>query len=154
MAGSVPGGDRGWGGYGAKSRPGDRVAGVSSTPVVLPATLRWAVRLLWVEVAAVAAAVVLLLYQDLVGTAADLANALALTGFVAIGGAALAGLTVALTRRRARARAPAIVLQLLAVMTGYLMVTAGQWWLGLPVGALGVVVTSLLVAPSTSAALE
>lgn len=127
---------------------------MSTTPVTLPATLRWAVRLLWVEVAAVATAVLYLLYQDLTGTATDLADALALTGFVAVGGAALAGLAVALARRKARARAPAIVLQLIAVMTGYLMIGAGQLWLGAPIGVLGVAVTTLLVAPATSAVLE
>lgn len=127
---------------------------MSTTPVTLPATLRWAVRLLWVEVAAVATAVLYLLYQDLTGTATDLTDALALTGFVAVGGAALAGLAVALARRKARARAPAIVLQLIAVMTGYLMIGAGQLWLGAPIGVLGVAVTTLLVAPATSAVLE
>jgi len=139
---------------GSEIADGDRVAGVSSTSVTLPATLRWAVRLLWVEVAGVAAAVLFLLYQDLTGTATDLADALALTGFVVVGGAVLAGLAVALTRRKTRARAPTIVLQLIAVMTGYLMIGAGQLWLGAPIGLLGVAVTSLLVAPATSAVLE
>ena len=127
---------------------------MASVSITLPTPLRWAIRLLWVEVAALAATVLFLLYQDVAGAAASLSDALAVTGFVAVTGAALAGLTVALSRRKARARAPVIVLQLIAVMTGYLLITSGHVWLGVPVGALGVAVTSLLVAPATSEALE
>lgn len=130
------------------------MAGVSSASVTLPTPLRWAVRLLWTEVAAVAVVVLFLLYQDFTATATRFTDALALTGFVAVTGAVLAGLAVALSRRKARARAPAIVLQLIAVMTGYLLITNGQFWLGIPTGLLGVLVTSLLVAPATSQALD
>src|SRR5690606_41096867 len=42
-----------------------------------------------------------------------LADAFALTGFVVLAGAALAGVAAALARAKVRARAPAIVLQLL-----------------------------------------
>lgn len=127
---------------------------MSSASVTLPTPLRWAVRLLWTEVAAVAVVVLFLLYQDFTATATRFTDALALTGFVAVTGAVLAGLAVALSRRKARARAPAIVLQLIAVMTGYLLITNGQFWLGIPTGLLGVLVTSLLVAPATSQALD
>lgn len=155
MAGSVPAGELGRRGYpAAGSASEDKVADVSSPSIAVPALLRWAVRLLWLEVAVVAAVVLFLLYQDLVGNPTRLADALAVTAFVALTGAALAGLAVALSRRKARARAPAIVLQLIAVMTGYLLITNGHPWLGVPVGVLGVVVTSLLVAPATSAAME
>lgn len=130
------------------------VAPVTATAVVLPPSLRWAVRLLGVEAAAVGLLVGFLLYQDLTGEATRLREALAITGYAALMAAALVGLAVALSRRRARARAPAIVLQLLAVVTGLYLTVGGQVWIGVPVGLLGMVVASLLLAPATAAALE
>ena len=56
------------------------MAGVSSASVTLPTPLRWAVRLLWTEVAAVAVVVLFLLYQDFTATATRFTDALALTG--------------------------------------------------------------------------
>lgn len=119
-----------------------------------PASLRWAIRLLAVEATAVGVIALVLGYRGIVAEPTSVGDAMAVAGFVAVVAAALAGLSVALARRKPRARAPAIVLQLIAVMTGYLMIGAGQLWLGAPIGVLGVAVTTLLVAPATSAVLE
>lgn len=94
-----------------------------------------------------------LVVQDLTATAVDLVSALFLTAFALGGAAALWGLSVALGRRRAGARAPAIVLQLMLLPIGYYMVQAGLAWLGIPLAALGLLVCGLLVSAPTNRAL-
>lgn len=123
------------------------------TVTPLPGPLRWAVWLLAVEAAGAALAAGLLGYQGIVGEPADLRAALGVAGFAAVLGAALVGLAVALSRRKARARAPAIVLQLLAVMLAYVLVTEGSVGLGIPVAVLGIATATLLLTPSTTATL-
>lgn len=118
-----------------------------------PATLRWAVRLLLLEAAAVAVIAGLLLYEDLTAAAADIGAALAVTGYAAVMAGALALLAVNLGRRRAWPRGPAIALQLLLLLMSYTMVTGGLAWLGVPAGALGLTVAGLLIAPATREAL-
>jgi hypothetical protein len=130
-----------------------RVSGVTSTSTGLPDPLRWAVWLLIVEAVAGGLVGIVLLYQGIAGDAADRGNAFALAGFVGVIAAALAGLAFALARRKPRARAPAIVLQLLAVMIGIALLTSGAALVGLPIGLLGVVVATFLLTPSTHAAL-
>lgn len=119
----------------------------------LPGPLRWAVWLLAGEATIAAALMVFLGYQGLVTEQTGLADVLALAGFVALIAAALAGLAAALARRKARARAPAIVLQLLAVMLAYALATSGLVWLGVPCALLGILVATLLLAPSSNGAL-
>ncbi|MPZ29017.1 MAG: hypothetical protein GEV12_22115 [Micromonosporaceae bacterium] len=120
----------------------------------LPGPLRGAVWLLGTEALAAAAVAGLLVYQAVTGEPADVGAALSLAGFTVVIGAALAGLAVALTRRSARARAPAIVLQLLAVMLAVVLITGGAAGFGAPVAVLGVAVATLLLAPSTTEALR
>lgn len=119
----------------------------------LPTPLRSAVYLLGAETAGAVAIAVFVGYQGVAAEPTSLADALALAGFVAVIAVALAGLAVALTRRKARARAPAIVLQLLAVMFAYVLITAGLAWLGVPVALIGIATATLLLAPSTGEAL-
>lgn len=114
-----------------------------------PTTLRWAVRLLVVEAIAAGLVAVLLGYQGVAGEAAQRSDAFALAGFVALIAATLAGLAAALHRRKPRARAPAIVLQLLAVMLGIVLLTGGAVVLGAPLVLLGVAVATLLFAPGS-----
>lgn len=123
-------------------------------PTDLPAPLRWAVWLLAVEAAGGGVLAAILLYQGFAAEPTDRGNALALAGFAAVLAAVLAGLALALSRRKPRARAPAIVLQLLAVMLAYLLVTEGLVGVGLPIAVLGIVVVTLLLAPSTNALLQ
>lgn len=119
----------------------------------LPSALRWAVWLLLAEAALAGLVAVLLGYQGVAAEPASLADALALAGFIAVIAAALAGLAVALSRRKPRARAPAIVLQLIAVMFGYLLLVSGLPLLGVPLGLLGIAVATLLLTPKAGEAL-
>jgi len=119
----------------------------------LPAPLRGAVWLLTAEAAALAAVTLFLIYEDFTAPAHDLVSALLITVFSAGGTLLLALLARALGRRRVRARAPAIVLQLMLLPIGYYMILGGLAWLGVPLIALGVVVCALLLAPSTNRAL-
>lgn len=119
----------------------------------LPATLRWAVWLLIAEAAAVALVAAYLVYEDLTGTANNLGVALMVTAF-AIGGAALLFvLARALAHRRAGARGPVIVLQLMLLPIGYFMIQGGLAWAGIPIIAIAVGVGGLLVTPSSTKAL-
>jgi hypothetical protein len=118
-----------------------------------PGPLRAAIWLLWAQAAALGLLAAYLVYQDLTATATDLVSALFVTAF-ALGGALLLwALGAALGRRRAGARAPAIVLQLMLLPIGYYMVQGGLGWLGVPLAALGLLVCALLVSPPTTRAL-
>lgn len=127
------------------------MAAVTSTR--LPAPLRWAVVLILAEVVGAALVAGLLGYQGVTVAPPARGDTLAVAGFVLVYAAALAGLAAALHRRKARARAPAIVLQLLLVMLAIVTVTNGGSWSGVPVALVGVVVTTLLLTPASSAAL-
>jgi hypothetical protein len=127
------------------------VAGVSDAET--PATLRWAVRLLFVEAAALVVLTVFLVYLDVTARMTAVQAALSITGYVALMAAALFAVAVALARRRRWARAPAIVLHLLQIPIGMTMVSGGLPLFGVPAVALGVTVAALLLAPATREAL-
>ncbi|MFG3696750.1 hypothetical protein ACGF5C_02335 [Micromonospora sp. NPDC047620] len=118
-----------------------------------PVTLRWAVRLLRGEAVAVGLVAAWLVWADLTATTTDLTSALLVTAFAVGAAAALWALGGALARRRAGARAPAIVLQLMLLPVGWFMVQGGVAWLGVPLMALGLGVTALLVSTPTTRAL-
>ncbi|HEY0699361.1 MAG TPA: hypothetical protein VGD43_16300 [Micromonospora sp.] len=119
----------------------------------LPGPLRWAVVILKGEAVALGLLAAVLIYKDLTATTTDLLSAIFVTVF-AVGGAVLLWvLGSALDARRAGARAPAIVLQLLLVPIGYYMTQGDLGWLGVPLIALGVLVCALLVSPPTNRAL-
>ncbi|WBB66628.1 hypothetical protein [Micromonospora sp. WMMD812] len=125
---------------------------IDSDPI--PVTLRWAVRLLRGEAVAVALIAVWLVWADLTAdTTAGLTSALLVTAFAVGAAVALWALGGALARCRAGARAPAIVLQLMLLPIGWYMVQGGLGWLGVPLMALGVGVSALLVSPATTRAL-
>ncbi|EEP71516.1 hypothetical protein MCAG_01843 [Micromonospora sp. ATCC 39149] len=118
-----------------------------------PTTLRWAVRLLRAEAAALGLVAVWLVWADLTATTTDLPSALLVTAFALGGAVALWALGGALDRHRAGARAPAIVLQLMLLPVGWYMIQGGLGWLGVPLMALGLGVSALLVSPPTTRAL-
>ncbi|WKU08213.1 hypothetical protein [Micromonospora sp. HUAS LYJ1] len=124
---------------------------IDSAPV--PDTLRWAVRLLRGEAVALALLAGWLVWADLTATKTDLVSALFVTGFAIAGAVALWALGGALARRRAGARAPAMVLELMLLPVGWFMISGGLGWLGVPLMALGVGVCALLVSPPTTRAL-
>jgi hypothetical protein len=121
--------------------------------VPVPATLRWAVVLLGVQAVGLVALVALLVYADVRSTSNSVGSAAGLTVFAVLI-AALFGLFVwALSGRRAWARGPAIVLELLLLPIGYSLITSGLAVLGIPVLLLAGTTAALLLAPSTRAAL-
>ncbi|SBT50759.1 hypothetical protein GA0070621_3826 [Micromonospora narathiwatensis] len=124
---------------------------IDSDPV--PATLRWAVWLLRAEAVALGLVAAWLIWSDLTARSTDLTSALWVTAFAVAGAAALWALGGALVRRRAGARAPAIVLQLMLLPVGWYMIQGGLGWLGLPLIALGLGVSGLLVSSPTNRAL-
>ncbi|NBE80572.1 hypothetical protein [Micromonospora rubida] len=118
-----------------------------------PTPLQWAVRLLRAEAVALALVAAWLVWADLTAETTDLPSALLVTAFALCGAAALWALGGALSRRRAGARAPAIVLELMLLPVGWYMIQGGLGWLGLPLMALGLGVSALLVSPPTTRAL-
>ncbi|XBP93591.1 hypothetical protein VK199_29110 [Micromonospora sp. CCTCC AA 2012012] len=118
-----------------------------------PTTLRWAVLLLRAESVALGLVAVWLIWSDLTARTTDLTSALLVTAFAVAGAVVLWALGAALARRKAGARAPAIVLQLMLLPIGWYMIQGGMGWLGLPLMALGLGVTGLLVSPPTTRAL-
>jgi hypothetical protein len=119
----------------------------------LPPTLRWAIGLLFAEALVVALIVVFLIYEDVTGTVVSWRDAVIVTGFAAMMAALLGLCGLALARRRAWARGPAVVLELMLLPVGWFMVAGGLVWLGVPVFLLGLVGVGLLIAPATREAL-
>ncbi len=124
----------------------------TTTPEPSP-TLTWAVRVLAAQTVLLAGVAALTVYADLTAEANSLRSALTVTGYVVMMAALFGLLAWSLHRRRAWARGPAIVLELLLVPIGWYMVSGGWPWLGLPVLLVGLVTAGLLLAPATRAAL-
>ena len=123
----------------------------AGTPV--PATLRWAIVLLGVQAILLVGVLALLIYADVRSTSTSTTGATGLTVFAALF-AALFGLFVwALTGRRAWARGPAIVLDLLFIPIGFSLITSDLPIIGIPVLLLAGGTVALLLAPATRAAL-
>lgn len=119
----------------------------------LPPALRWAVVLLALEAVGAAATAVAQLYFALTDDVMSRTAALSVPAYILVIGAALAGVAAALVRRRPRARAPALVLQLLGVVVAYVLTTSGLFWLAIPVAAVALTVITLLLTPQVSQAL-
>jgi hypothetical protein len=145
MRGTIPGGGAGGGGYGASV--------TSEKPdSVVPATLIWAVRLLFGEAAALTVLTAYLIYLD-VTTADSVGVAVGLTVLAAVGVVFVVLVARALSRRRPGSRGPAIVIQLMVIATGGFLLQTGPAWLGGALMLLGVVVGVLVVLPSSTRAL-
>jgi hypothetical protein len=125
----------------------------SDEPRVAPATLNWAVRLLWLETAGLVALTAYLIYLDLTADVESVPVAIALTVFAAIGAVSVWFVAQALRRLAAGARGPAIVVQLMAIATGGFLLQTGPAWLGLLVMVLGALVGLLIVLPPSTRAL-
>lgn len=128
------------------------MAAVTSVPEPLPGSLRWAVWLLRAEGIALGLLTLFLVYATLRETA-SLVGGLFVTVFALAGAATLWALAVALSRRRAVARAAAVVLQFMLVPIGYYMIQGGLAWLGVPLIVLGLGVCGLLLSGPTNRAL-
>jgi hypothetical protein len=118
-----------------------------------PATLTWAVRLLFAEAVALVVLTACLLVLDFTADADSVAVAVALTAFTAVGAVAVVLVARALARRSSHARGPAIVVQLFVIASGGFVLQTGTAWIGALMMAFGVVVGALCVAPPTTRAL-
>ncbi|MCM4076935.1 hypothetical protein [Paractinoplanes hotanensis] len=118
-----------------------------------PSTLVWAVRLLYLECAALAGLTIYLIVLDLTRPSVNVGMAVALTVFAALGVAAVFVVARALGRRQRGARGPAIVVQLFTIAAGGFLLQVGPSWLGLVLMALGVLVGLLIVLPPSTRAL-
>jgi hypothetical protein len=118
-----------------------------------PTALRAAVGLLSAQAAVVALIVAFLVYKDFTARVVIVRDAIIVTGFAALIAVLLGVLAFALARRRAWARGPSVVLELMLLPIGWYMVSGGLAWLGVPVFGLGLLGAGLLVVPATREAL-
>ena len=118
-----------------------------------PTTLVWAVRLLYLEFAALAALTAYLVVLDLTSEDVQVMMAVALTVFTALGAAAVFFVARGLSRRARGARGPAIGVQLFTIAAGGFLLQVGPLWLGLVLMALGLVIGLLVVLPRSTRAL-
>lgn len=122
-------------------------------PERAPASLRTALLLLGAETVLLALVTVFLVDADIAGEGATAMTAIATTVFVALLAGLLGWLAWSLLRRRAWARGPAIVLQLLLVPIGVTMLTGGAPTVGIPTILIGLAGAGSLLAPTTRGAL-
>jgi hypothetical protein len=118
-----------------------------------PATLVWAIRLLYLECGGLAALTAYLLVLDLTSGDLQVGVAAALTVLAALAAVSVFFVARGLGRRAARARGPAIVVQLFVIATGGFLIQVDPLWLGVVLMALGVLTGLLTVLPPTTRAL-
>jgi hypothetical protein len=118
-----------------------------------PATLVWAVRLVFAEAAGLAVLTAYLIVLDITADPGSVPVAIALTVLAAIGAVFLYFVARALGRRAAGARGPAIVVQLMVIASGGFLLQIGPLWAGLVLMAIGALVGVLIVLPASTRAL-
>ena len=118
-----------------------------------PATLLWAVRLLYLESAGLAGLTGYLIVLDLTSNGLQIGAAIGLTVLAALGTVAVFYVGRALGRLTAGARGPAIVVQLFTIAAGGFLIQVHPLWAGLGLMALGVLTGLLIVLPPSTRAL-
>jgi len=118
-----------------------------------PATLGWAIRLLYLECAGLAALTAYLVVLDLTSGNLQVAMAAALTVLAALAAVCVFFVARALGRLAAGARGPGIVVQLFVIATGGFLIQVNPLWLGIVLMALGVLTGLLIVLPPSTRAL-
>ncbi|MEV6490686.1 hypothetical protein AB0M20_19010 [Actinoplanes sp. NPDC051633] len=118
-----------------------------------PVTLTWAVRLLLLEAAGLAALTAYLIIRLLTADEVQLGVAISLIVMAALGAAAIVVVARSLGRRTSGARGPAIVVQLFVIASGGFLIQTGPLWAGLALIALGLLVGLLVVLPASTRAL-
>jgi hypothetical protein len=118
-----------------------------------PATLLWAVRLLYLQCAGLAGLTVYLLILDVTSDDVQVGVATALTVLAALGAVSVFFVARALGRLRAGARGPAIVVQLFVIAAGGFLIQVHPLWLGWVLMVLGVSTGLLIVLPPSTRAL-
>ena len=126
---------------------------VSQGDAEVPTTLRAAIWLLIVEAVGVGVVAGLFAYAGATQTVISTGSALTVVLFPAAIAVLLGGFAWLLARRRAWARGPAIVLELLFLPIGYYLIIGGVPVLGIPLILLGLACGGLLLAPASRAAL-
>ena len=119
----------------------------------LPATLAWAVRLIFLEAAGLAALTAYLIYLDLTADETSVIVAVVLTVLTALGAVIVAIVGRALARLARGARGPAIVVQLFVIAAGGFLLQTGPSWLGLLLMVLAAGAGLLIVLPPSTRAL-
>jgi hypothetical protein len=119
----------------------------------IPATLVFAVWLLYLECAGLAGLTVYLVVLDVTSDDLQLGMAVALTVLAALGAAVVFLVARGLRRRKVRARGPAIVVQLFVIAAGGFLVQVHPLWLGLVLMALGALTGVLILLPPSTRAL-
>jgi len=118
-----------------------------------PATLVWALRLLYLECAGLIALTIWLLVLTVTSKLDAVGVAIALIVFAALGAGSVFLVARALGRRAVHARGPAIVIQLFVLAAGGFLIQVHPVWLGVILLVLGVLTGALVVLPPTSRAL-
>jgi hypothetical protein len=118
-----------------------------------PATLVWAVRLLYLQCAGLAGLTVYLVVLDLTSDDLQVGPAVGLTVLAALAAVSVYFVARALGRLAARARGPAIVVQLFVIAAGGFLIQVHPLWLGVVLMASGVLTGLLIVLPPSTRAL-
>jgi hypothetical protein len=118
-----------------------------------PATLLWAVRLLYLECVGLAGLTAYLLVLDLTSRDVQVGAAVGLTVLAALGAASVFFVARGLGRLTAGARGPAIVVQLFVIAAGGFLIQVHPLWLGVVLLVLGVLIGLLIVLPPSTRAL-
>ena len=118
-----------------------------------PVTLAWAIRLLYLEFAGLTVLTAYLVVLDLTSGDLQVAIAAALTALAALAAVSVFFVARGLGRRAARARGPAVVVQLFVIATGGFLIQVHPVWLGVVLMVLGALTGLLIVLPPSTRAL-
>ncbi len=94
------------------------------------------------------------LVEVAVASADDVVRAVVTALLAGLAAAGLALVARALLRARTWARSPALVTNLILVPVAWGLLQGGRWYVGVPLGALALLVIVLLFTPATGAALQ
>jgi hypothetical protein len=119
----------------------------------IPPTLLWAVRLLFLEAAGLAALTAYLVVRLLTAEDVHIGMAVSLIVMAVLAAVAVAIVGRSLSRRTQGARGPAIVVQLFVIASGGFLLQTGPAWAGLLLLVLGLLVGLLIVLPASTRAL-
>ncbi len=133
---------------------GLRPSAKQATPPAAPPGLRLVARLVLLEGLGLLVIAGFYLLELAVSNASDVGRAVVTAVLVALAAVGLLFVGRGLGARRRWARAPALVVNLLALPVSVGLVQAGRWYAGVPLLLLAVAVLGLLFSKETDAALE
>jgi hypothetical protein len=118
-----------------------------------PATLLWAVRLLYLQCAGLTALTAYLVVLSFTGSDVHVGMAAGLIVFTALVAVSVYFLARGLSRRAKGTRGPSIVVQLFLIAAGGFLIQVDPVWLGAALLALGALTGTLIVLPPSTRAL-